>query len=100
MSNKELLMAQIDTLPDSVVEKVLEFVSFQRYSLGLFDNDTDYLRAIPDMAGSIAQGIKTSDLDRFETKGGTLEYLFKDYDGTSFQTELSDLGSPAGNEKW
>jgi hypothetical protein len=33
-------------------------------------------------------------------KEGTIEYLFRDYDGTSFQTELVDLGSPVGNEKW
>ena len=33
-------------------------------------------------------------------KQGTIEYLFKDYDGGSFKTELSDLGEPAGNEKW
>jgi hypothetical protein len=33
-------------------------------------------------------------------KRGTLEYLFRDYDGTSFQTELVDLGAPVGNEKW
>ena len=31
---------------------------------------------------------------------GTLEYLFKDYNGGSFQTELVDLVEPAGNEKW
>ena len=33
-------------------------------------------------------------------KQGTLEYLFKDYDGDSFQTELVDLGESVGNEKW
>ncbi|MDR1481885.1 MAG: hypothetical protein LBI74_04605 [Synergistaceae bacterium] len=33
-------------------------------------------------------------------KPGTLEYLFRDYDGTSFKTELIDLGAPVGNEKW
>jgi len=33
-------------------------------------------------------------------KQGTIEYLFKDYDGGSFKTELSDLGEPVGNEKW
>ena len=33
-------------------------------------------------------------------KEGTLEYLFKDYSGGSFNTELTDLGAPAGNEKW
>jgi len=33
-------------------------------------------------------------------KQGTLEYLFKDYKGDSFQTELIDLGETVGNEKW
>jgi hypothetical protein len=33
-------------------------------------------------------------------KRGTLESLFDGYDGTPFQTELADLGEPAGNEKW
>jgi hypothetical protein len=67
MRRRELLMTQIDSLPDSVVEKVLEFVSFQRYSLGLFDNDTDYLGSIPGMAESIVQGMKTPVHECFET---------------------------------
>jgi bifunctional DNA-binding transcriptional regulator/antitoxin component of YhaV-PrlF toxin-antitoxin module len=29
-------------------------------------------------------------------KQGTLEYLFKDYDGGTFQTELTDLGELLG----
>ncbi len=33
-------------------------------------------------------------------KEGTIEYLFKDYDGDSFQTEVIDLGEPVGNEAW
>ena len=33
-------------------------------------------------------------------KEGTLEYLFKDYSGDSFETELIDLGDPVGNEQW
>ena len=33
-------------------------------------------------------------------KEGTLEYLFKDYSGGSFKTELIDLGEPVGNEQW
>jgi len=60
-------MTQIDSLPDSVVEKVLEFISFQRYSLGLFDNDVDYLNSIPGMAESIVQGMKTPIHECFET---------------------------------
>jgi hypothetical protein len=66
MSKKELLMTQIDSLPDSVIDKILEFVSFQRYCLGLFDNDTDYLNSIPGMAESIVQGIKTPVNECFE----------------------------------
>jgi len=33
-------------------------------------------------------------------KRGTLEYLFKDYDGGSIKTELIDLSEAVGNEKW
>ena len=33
-------------------------------------------------------------------KQETLEYLFKDYNGGVFQTELNDLGETVGNEKW
>jgi hypothetical protein len=67
MSRKELLMTQIGSLPDSAVEKVLEFISFQRYSLGLLDNDTDYLDSIPGMTESIVQGMKTPVHECFET---------------------------------
>ena len=67
MSGKELLMTQIDSLPDPVIEKVLEFISFQRYRLGLFDNDTDYLNSIPGMAESIVQGMETPIHECFET---------------------------------
>ena len=33
-------------------------------------------------------------------KQGTLEYLFKDYDGGPFKAELIDLGEAVGGEKW
>jgi len=33
-------------------------------------------------------------------KEGTLEYLFKDYSGEIFNTELIDLGDAVGEEKW
>jgi antitoxin MazE len=33
-------------------------------------------------------------------KQGTLEYLFKDYSGGTFHTEIIDLDEPVGNEKW
>jgi len=31
---------------------------------------------------------------------GTIEYLFKDYAGERFTTELSNPAEPAGEEKW
>ena len=33
-------------------------------------------------------------------KKGTLEYLFKDYIGCTFQTELNNLNEPVGKEQW
>ncbi|MCL1895006.1 MAG: AbrB/MazE/SpoVT family DNA-binding domain-containing protein [Clostridiales bacterium] len=33
-------------------------------------------------------------------KKGTLAYLFKDYAGERFETELIDFGEPVGEEKW
>jgi antitoxin component of MazEF toxin-antitoxin module len=33
-------------------------------------------------------------------KKGTLEYLFKDYSGESFKTELINPAKPVGNEQW
>jgi len=31
---------------------------------------------------------------------GTIEYLFKDYSGEFFKTELTNPVEPVGNEKW
>jgi hypothetical protein len=31
---------------------------------------------------------------------GTIEYLFKDYSGESFKTELTNPTEPVGEEKW
>lgn len=59
MTNREYVKKQIDSLPDSVVDKVQEYIVFQRFSVGLFDSDTDYLNAIPGMSESIKKGIKT-----------------------------------------
>ncbi|GHV75465.1 hypothetical protein AGMMS49942_02860 [Spirochaetia bacterium] len=33
-------------------------------------------------------------------KEGTIEYLFKDYSGESFKTELINPEEPAGKEQW
>ena len=53
MTNREYVKAQIDALPDSVIDIIQDFIVYQKFSLGLFDNDTDYLTAIPGMVASI-----------------------------------------------
>ena len=53
MSNREYVRTQIDTLPDNVVDKIQDFIAYQRFSLGLFEDDTDYLTSIPGMVESI-----------------------------------------------
>ena len=60
-SNRDYAKTQIDALPDNAVEKVIEFISFQRFSLGLFDDDDDddYLASIPGMTESIKEGLAT-----------------------------------------
>jgi hypothetical protein len=57
--NRDYVKAQIDALPDGAIEKLLEFISFQKYSLGLYDNDTDYLASVPGMANKIKAGLNT-----------------------------------------
>ena len=53
MNRLEYAKAQLNELPESVINKVIEFITFQRFSLGHFDNDTDYLTSIPGMVESI-----------------------------------------------
>jgi len=40
MSTKELLKAEIDSLPENVLEKVREFIVFQKFLDGAYENDT------------------------------------------------------------
>ncbi len=59
MTNRDYAKAQLDALPENAIDKVLEFISFQKYSLGLHDSDTDYLLSVPDMAEKIRAGLNT-----------------------------------------
>jgi len=59
MSAREYMKAQADTLPEQVVEKVLEFISFQKFSLDLPHNDQDYLESIPRMNEILTEGLAT-----------------------------------------
>ena len=59
MTTREYAKMQIDTLPEGVIDRVVEFISFQRFSLGLLENDTDYLLSVPGMAEKIKDGLNT-----------------------------------------
>ena len=59
MTNREYIKRQIDTLPEGVLDKIVEFITFQRFTLGLYDNDTDYLMSVPGMAEIIKDGLQT-----------------------------------------
>jgi hypothetical protein len=39
MLNREYIKSEIDTLPDSVIGKLQEFIIFQKYSLNLLELD-------------------------------------------------------------
>ena len=56
MSGRDYVKTQIDILPDDIIEKVIEFIAFQKFNNGMYDDDTDYLQAIPGMTESILKG--------------------------------------------
>jgi len=58
MTTREYLKTQIDILPDRAIGRVWEFIQFQKYSIGLYDNDTEYLSSIPGMISSIKMAAK------------------------------------------
>ena len=58
MTTREYLKTQIDMLPEMAINRVWEFVQFQKYSIGLYENDTEYLSSIPGMVSSIKAAAK------------------------------------------
>ena len=59
MINRDYLKTQIDNLPDAALERVVEYISFQKFCLGLFEDDTEYLSSIPGMVDIIQKGKAT-----------------------------------------
>jgi addiction module RelB/DinJ family antitoxin len=53
MTTREQIITQLNALPDNALEKVAEHILFQKYSLGLFDNDSEYLASIPGLVDKI-----------------------------------------------
>jgi len=52
MNVREYVKKQADILPESIIEGIAEFISFQRYRLG-YEDDTDYLLSVPGMEQKI-----------------------------------------------
>ena len=59
MTLREHVKAQADILPEHVLEKVLEFITFQKFSCDLYDSDDDYFDSIPGMSDIIKEGLAT-----------------------------------------
>jgi len=59
MSNREYVIEQINILPDNVIDKIQEFIEYQKFSIGIFDSDDEYLASIPGMTESIKDGLAT-----------------------------------------
>jgi len=50
---------QAEALPEHVLEKVLEFIEYQKYSNDLYDGEDEYLDSIPGMPEIIKEGLAT-----------------------------------------
>ena len=59
MTIRESLKTEIDTLSEDALREVRNFLLFQKYRDLLETDDNTYLNAIPGMADSIKDGIKT-----------------------------------------
>jgi hypothetical protein len=66
MNSRDILKTQIDRLPDIVIERLCDYVAYQMYSLGVFEDDTDYLNSVPGMAEIVTQGLNTPVRECFE----------------------------------
>ncbi|MDR1665311.1 MAG: hypothetical protein LBR83_10415 [Clostridiales bacterium] len=59
MTSIEYAKNQLDLLPEPAIEKIIEFINFQRFTLGLYEDDTDYLTSVPGMSDKIKDGMST-----------------------------------------
>ena len=59
MTIRESVKMEIDTLSDNMLREVRDFLLFQRYRDILETDDDTFLNAIPGMADSIKDGVKT-----------------------------------------
>ena len=64
MSTREYIINEVNILPEGVLEKIQDFIRYQKFSLGIYENDTvgsdqDYLTSIPQMDAILKEGLTT-----------------------------------------
>jgi len=59
MTTREYVRTQIETLPDVAIEKLADFIAYQKFSLEIYEDDTDYLMSVPGMEEKITKGMAT-----------------------------------------
>ena len=70
MTTREYMKAQIDILPEQILESVLEFISFQKFRFNMYEDETEYLMSVPGMVEKIetasrepvSEGVPVSEL--------------------------------------
>ena len=59
MISHDYVKTQIDTLPVSALDKVVDFIMYQRFINGLYGDETDYVMSLTGMAEKLKEGINT-----------------------------------------
>ena len=67
MIDRKWLKEEFDYLPEDALEQVAAFIRFQKFSMGMWRDDTEYLTSIPGMEDSIVKGKNTTISDCFDT---------------------------------
>ena len=59
MISHEYVKTQIDMLPESTLDKVVDFIMYQRFINGMYMDETDYVMSVPGMAEKTKEGVNT-----------------------------------------
>ena len=70
MTNREHIKNEIDSLPDSVIDKIQEFITFQKFSLALFEHDKTLAHDMETAAASSTGFWDNADDEVWDHEGG------------------------------
>ena len=57
MVSRDTLKKDIDLLPNEALADLHRYVALQKFYFGVYEDDTDYLNSIPNMAEKIISGM-------------------------------------------